>query len=109
MMTTTPARLILILSLLARPALADDHLPTTTPEPRNELRFNAGMFSAVGFLGVTYTFAPLRQLLLEAGVGMGLSGVQVSFMPRVALGSRADRFIAGAGVSAGIALEVHGE
>jgi hypothetical protein len=71
-------------------------------ERHHHLRADVGLGSAVGLAGVSYGYAPVSFLQLEAGVGYGLSGVQLSLMPRLALGSASDRFLVGAGLSAGL-------
>ncbi len=52
--------------------------------PRNEVRADLGVASAVGFGGVTYTRTLSDRVSLEGGVGYGLSGMQFSAMPRLA-------------------------
>lgn len=69
---------------------------------RHDVRFNWGLFSAVGFIGGTYSFSPIPQLELEAGTGLGLTGIQVSVMPKLSLGCASHRFILGVGPSVGI-------
>lgn len=63
--------------------------------PDNELRLDLGVASAVGFGGLTYTRTLTDRLSLEAGVGLGISGVQLSAMPRLmfAVGPRSAFFI----------------
>jgi hypothetical protein len=58
-----------------------------------------GLASAVGSAGVGYQFAPAPWLRLEGGAGWGPTGVQLAFMPKLALGGRTCAFIAGVGPS----------
>jgi hypothetical protein len=70
------------------------------PPPRpNTLRLDVGVASAVGTLGIAFarTFGGLLQM--EAGVGTGYSGTQLSLMPKIVLGSRDVYFVTGAGLS----------
>jgi hypothetical protein len=67
-----------------------------------ELRLDVGIFSAIGFAGVTAGYSPIDPLLVEVGVGWGESGLQLSAMPKVALGSDRNRFIFGCGPSTGL-------
>jgi hypothetical protein len=71
-------------------------------ESHHRFGLDAGIGSAIGFIGATYAFAPVTPLLLEAGIGYGGSGLQLSAMPKLALGLLEDRFILGAGWSMGI-------
>jgi hypothetical protein len=73
------------------------------PPPRpNTLRLDLGVASAVGTIGITFTrtFGGLFQM--EAGVGTGYSGTQLSLMPKLVLGSRGVYFVTGAGLSLAI-------
>jgi hypothetical protein len=84
----------LIVLLAVGPAHAD--------ERRNVVRVDVGLFSTVGFVGMSYGRAVTRWLVLEGGVGLGLTGVQLSLTPRLALGRGAQRFVAGAGLAVAI-------
>jgi hypothetical protein len=66
---------------------------------------NVGALSAVGFIGATYAYAPVDQLELEAGVGFGMSGLQLSFMPKLAIGSSRHRLLLGIGPSMGVNVD----
>jgi hypothetical protein len=73
------------------------------PAPRpNTISLDLGVGSAVGELGITFarTFGDLIQI--EAGVGIGDSGTQLSLMPKLVLGNRAMHFVAGVGLSVAI-------
>jgi hypothetical protein len=63
---------------------------------------NSGLFSAIGEIGGTYTYAPVPEIQMELGAGIGLSGFQFSFMPKLSVGDRKYRFIVGAGPSMGV-------
>lgn len=90
--------LALLVLLIPAAASAGD-LPS-----RNALRLDAGLFSAVGELGTSYTRSLTSLLQLEAGVGVGLSGVQLSLMPKLSAGQGRHRYVGGIGVSAAIFL-----
>jgi hypothetical protein len=72
---------------------------TPPPEPSVAVGIEVGLGSAVGLAGVTLTRAVGQFFRVEVGVGYGLSGYQLSLMPKIALGARHDHFVAGAGVS----------
>src|SRR5262245_9711854 len=95
----TRARFILLTLLLqlgARSAFAQEAPP---PVAHHRLGVDLGLASAVGVAGVGYQFAPVRWARLEGGVGWGATGTQLSFMPKIALGSGACAFVAGVGAS----------
>jgi hypothetical protein len=69
---------------------------------KHRLAGDVGVFSAVGFLGVTYTYSPVPAMQFELGTGLGLSGIQLSFMPKVLVGGKGHYLVVGAGPSAGI-------
>ena len=69
---------------------------------KNRLMGNSGLFSAIGEIGGTYTYAPVPELQMEFGSGIGLSGIQFSFMPKLSVGDRKNRLILGAGPSMGV-------
>jgi hypothetical protein len=60
---------------------------------------NLGAGSAVGLLGMTFSYLPLPVLESEIGVGLGYTGWQFSAMQKVALGWGSTRFVAGVGCS----------
>jgi hypothetical protein len=72
------------------------------PQPRASLRLDLGAASALGFIGAAASYYPAPWLVLEGGVGYGLTGVQTSGMVKLAYGSDSLRLLAGAGVAAGI-------
>lgn len=97
-MNRTSLLLTLWSALLTAPlARADRAAPLASPSHR--VRFDLGAASALGFGGLSYTYAPVDWFQLETGVGMGLSGPTLSLMPKYAVGSRADHLVLGAGVS----------
>jgi hypothetical protein len=61
--------------------------------------FHLGLGSAVGFLGVTYSYSPITELQFEFGSGYGASGFQESIMPKLVLGNVRDRFVTGLGIA----------
>jgi hypothetical protein len=63
---------------------------------------DGGVGSAVGWGGATYAYSPRPWTLVEAGLGYGYSGVQLSLMPKLTLGSEQNRFVFGPGYSVGI-------
>jgi hypothetical protein len=62
------------------------------------LGLDVGAFSAVGELGLTYS-AEHDVGRIELGLGAGLTGYQLSAMPKLSLGSPSHRYLGGAGVS----------
>ncbi len=92
--------LLVSLSLLpAIAAAADPPLPTVQTSARTAVGVDLGIASAVGFAGVTLARQLGGHLRLEAGAGFGLSGLQLSVMPKVVLGEGRDHFVSGAGAS----------
>src|SRR5262245_27218689 len=94
-------RALLMIAMLAigpGRAVAQD----VPPLHRNRLGVDLGIGSALGARGLTYQFALSRWWRFEGGVGWGLSGVQFSAMPKVALGGENCSFIAGFGPAVGV-------
>jgi hypothetical protein len=58
-----------------------------------------GVASAIGGIGAAYQFAPSHVVRLEGGVGVGFSGVQLSFMPKLVAGRGTCGFVAGFGAA----------
>lgn len=58
-----------------------------------------GFASAVGAAGITFTQAFGQTFRIEAGVGRGFSGTQVSLMPKIVLGGARDHFVTGIGIA----------
>jgi hypothetical protein len=94
---TAPA-LLLMVSLLADASGVDQASARFTTAVRGEL----GLASVVGFLGLTASYAPHANLVIEGGAGYGVSGLQLSLMPKLVLGSGVHRFTVGFGASIGI-------
>jgi hypothetical protein len=109
---------LVLVATLATPSRAHasgvDFLPDAEPTPVVEgppskpwdpyqvaVALNLGLGSAVGGFGLTLSFVPAANLLTEVGMGVGFSGLQLSVMQKVLLGSGRARFAAGAGVSHG--------
>jgi len=73
------------------------------PDAHHEIRIDGGLASALGFGGASYTYAPPRTRFgIEAGAGVGYTGLQLSVMAKLYLGSAHDRFVAGVGPSLGL-------
>ncbi len=97
--------------LFAAIASAPQMIEEPSPRPfTHALRGDMGLFSALGFMGASYSIEPAaKPVMLELGIGVGFSGAQLSIMPKLVLGSRAHRFTTGVGVSVGIpGLEIEG-
>jgi hypothetical protein len=47
---------------------------------------NLGLASAVGEVGGTFTYSPVPAFQIELGVGFGITGLQLSLMPKLSLG-----------------------
>jgi hypothetical protein len=62
------------------------------------LGLDVGLFSAVGEAGLTYS-AEHDVGRIELGLGAGLTGYQLSAMPKLSLGSPSNRYLGGAGLS----------
>ena len=70
---------------------------------KSRLQANLGLGSAVGEIGASYTYAPLPEIQIELGTGLGYTGFQFSFMPKLSLAlNRSDRLVLGAGPSASL-------
>ena len=66
------------------------------------IMFDLGLGSPVGLIGGTLTFLPWPQFEAELGMGLGISGVQFSVMPKLSVGSAERHFVLGIGPSVGI-------
>lgn len=113
-MTGTNARATAALMLAAAaaafagPAAASEEPPRHRPasdEPAglHRVGLDAGWASAVGVLGATYAFRPTPRFIAEAGLGLGITGSQLSVMPKLALGA----FRAGAGLAWSHGTDAH--
>jgi hypothetical protein len=95
------AGLALVLAPVGPGAAAQKALSSESPaRPESRLGLDVGLLSAIGSAGVTLAYSPHPNLLVEGGAGIGLSGLQLSLMPKLQLGRRGDHFVAGAGVAA---------
>jgi len=73
--------------------------------PKSRLQANLGLGSPVGEIGASYTYAPLPEIQIELGTGLGYTGFQFSVMPKLALAlNKSERFVVGAGPSASLDL-----
>jgi len=86
--------------LIARPAAA---------EPQQAVRVDAGLFSAIGELGLVYQADLSPYFAVEGGAGLGFTGVQFSAMVKGALPVGAGKLTTGAGLSLAVpALGIKG-
>jgi hypothetical protein len=93
---------LLMLSASAASAQeASRALPAETAK-KNLVQGSLGLGSPVGALGISYTYAPIRQIEIEIGGGLGFTGYQLSAMPKLSLGNSNDRFVVGLGPSVSI-------
>jgi hypothetical protein len=74
----------------------------SSPVVRHRIGLDVGLASAVGSVGGTYQFAPLPWLRVEAGVGWGPTGTQLSGMPKLAFGGQHCRYVGGLGASVAV-------
>jgi hypothetical protein len=72
------------------------------PAKRHRFGGDTGIASALGSVGVDYQFAPLPWLRLEGAIGYGVTGVQLSVMPKLAFGGGRCAFTVGFGPSLAI-------
>lgn len=95
------ARLTLVLTLLAAPALAWAEAPVAWRP--NRIGGNLGFASAIGLVGLTYERDLVRWFRLEAGAGVGYTGWQLSLMARAVVPFRTNcGFFVGVGPSRSI-------
>jgi hypothetical protein len=66
---------------------------------RSTLALNLGLGSAVGLVGLTYSYLPVSMLETEVGFGLGSLGSQFSVMEKLVIGGGSTRFIMGAGLA----------
>lgn len=71
-------------------------------ESRLRLMGSMGVASAIGEMGGTLTYSPRPEFQFELGTGIGYSGVQLSLMPKLAIGVRNHRLLIGVGPSLGV-------
>lgn len=65
--------------------------------PQSEIRADLGFGSALGFGGLSYTRSLGERFAIEGGAGYGISGAQLSVMPKLLFSSSATTFFAGLG------------
>jgi hypothetical protein len=97
---------------LGLPAVALAHDGGSVPDrsgAKSRLMGNMGIGSAVGELGATFTYAPRSAVQIELGAGLGLTGFQLSLMPKATVGTRYDRFVIGVGPSLAIGTNIKPE
>lgn len=92
------------LALIEAPAEGIEAAPAPPEEPahrvpRNRVQLDLGLYAALGYGGATYTRALGSRLAIDAGLGYGMTGLSVSAMPRLFLGSGRHRFTAGLGLA----------
>ena len=107
-MARSLARFVL-LAILAdwHVARAGETIPPSSPEPASTppafrstaIGLSVGANSTVGLVGPTLTRAFGRHIQIEVSGGLGFWGWQLSFMPKVVLGTDRDRYVGGVGVS----------
>ena len=66
--------------------------PELTESARTRYGLDLGIASALGFGGVTLTRQLASHLRVEAGAGLGVTGVQLSLMPKMVFGGAARPF-----------------
>ncbi len=95
---------VLLMSLPSHAASSKNEkaLDDFSESKKNSLALNLGLFSAVGELGISYSRNQSDKFEFEAGVGIGLSGVQLSLMQKLTLGSAKHRFVTGLGLALGL-------
>jgi len=71
----------------------------------NVVRGDFGLGSAIGEIGASYTRTFADLFGIEGGLGWGFSGVQLSLMPKLFLGSAHHRLVLGVGPSVGVPTE----
>jgi hypothetical protein len=95
----------LLLTLLPVTAAASETVASSSIAETRHLTAgvfaNLGLFSATGFGGFSYAYAPSNNWAFEAGIGYGLTGVQLSLMPKLTYGQN-HRLVLGLGPSVGL-------
>jgi len=94
--------LVALLTPAVSAAQEDSEEVSSYAVAKSRLMGNSGLFSAIGEIGGTYTYAPVPELQMEFGSGIGLRGFQFSFMPKSSVGDAKNRFLLGAGPSVGV-------
>jgi hypothetical protein len=105
MLATTP---IVIAVLAQAPAQELDDAPVSLPAEaaelggRHSIRLDMGAFGPVGVIGVSYNYRVAPHFLLEGGVGVGLTGLQLSVEPKLYVGTLQNQVYTGLSFSLGI-------
>jgi len=90
----------LVTAAVERSASAE--VGSTQTGVQQRLGAELGVGSAVGTFGITYQVAPVPWLVVEGGLGYGITGTQLSVMPKVSFGGSTCRFVSGFGASVGV-------
>jgi hypothetical protein len=93
--------LIAVLGLESPRDAGSAEMPTRDEQPPliAAVRGDVGVGSAIGAIGASVVLRAARHVQFEIGTGLGGSGVQLSFMPKLTIGDIQDHFVFGAGVS----------
>jgi len=59
--------------------------------------------------GLSYSYQPWRTIRFEGALGYGFTGVQLSFMPQLTLGTASNRFITGLGLGLAVGPSLDGD
>jgi hypothetical protein len=68
----------------------------------NGIRGELGIASPIGIIGCTFWHDIVPPVRFEGGIGLGVSGVQLSALSRFVLGNEHHRFVPGIGLSIGV-------
>jgi hypothetical protein len=105
------AGLIFLVGFASASASASEDPPPARPPPAtlpaasfHRIGIDLGVASALGEAGATYAYYPSAWLCAEAGIGTGVTGLQLSLMPKLLLG----QFMVGAGLSFSRGEDAHG-
>jgi len=98
---TSLASFLPALALIPTTAYADVPSLDESSTPRSRLAVSFGAATPTGELGVEYTQSVHRYLELGLGGGIGITGPQAAFMPRLRLGRGSSAMTLGAGISGG--------
>lgn len=84
------AGFVVILLVLTMPAGSNAEENSNEPiegfQSKVRIMGNFGLASAVGEIGGTLTYAAVPALQIELGIGLGITGLQFSAMPKLSLG-----------------------
>jgi hypothetical protein len=96
------AGLLMIVGVLATPARAERQLEPAVASPQpsvQQVALEVGIASPIGSIGVTYQRELASRFVIEAGVGYGVTGMQLEAMPKVVLAHGTCRYLVSAGAS----------